>query len=148
MDTKLYQQLLDTVAVTVSTEDSPCVVKHMLVSPHVCLRPQCGQLVARNQTHHTFYAKPYPHWRSRCDDCLCYLDPYTHEPLKGPKTKTQNTVITRVRQHHRQRVTPAVPEPHPTHTPHVREHQHQDHIEIITETDTGTITRYIYPGDK
>ncbi len=154
MDKKLYQQLLEAVAeVEYSEDDAGPVVKKLKCSPHVCPRPNCGKIIERDHVISTYYELPQRHWRSNCKDCLCYLNPYTGEPLQGNKATTAARVNSLVRQHYKQKriaqgLEQADEEIAANFLKKARVEQHDDHVQIINEEDGVTITRYVYSSDK
>lgn len=159
MDNKLYQELLNAVAVIeYSEEDSGPVVKKLKTTTQVCERPNCGKIISENLVHHLHYQKPYPHWRSNCKQCLCYLNPYTKEPLQGSKSNTQNTVNTLVRHHYKQlrkqqgqEVVEQALEDMEQEYPGMEQAKivHGEHsTAVITDSEEATITCYIYHRNK
>ena len=152
MDPKKYQELLDSVAETdYDPELAAPVVKKLLHEPHVCSRPNCGQIVSEDLVIATYYDFPRPHWRPNCKTCLCYLNPSTGEPQKGPKSETVNKINAIVRAHYKQRDLEAgtVPIKKPRRKRADESTTvYQNHVEIKTELDDATITQYIYTGDK
>ncbi len=153
MDPKKYQELLDSVAQTEYSDDAGGpVIKKLLPKPQVCARPNCGHIVTDDLVLSVYYERPLPHWRSNCKTCLCYLNPYTGEPLQGSKAQTVNTVNSIVRQHYRQRDLAlgvvAEKKSRKTLTKNEQITVHDTHVEIRSEHDTVTITQYIYTNDK
>jgi len=154
MDQKKYQQLLEAVAeVEYSEDDAGPVVKKLKCSPHVCPRPNCGKIIERDHVISTYYELPQRHWRSNCKDCLCYLNPYTGEPLHGNKATTAARVNSLVRQHYKQlRIAQGLEladeEIAAKLLKEARVKQHDDHVEIVIEDEESTITRYVYASDK
>jgi len=154
MDNKLYQQLLEAVAdLEYSEDDGGPVVKKLKTSPEVCPRLNCGKIVTDNLVWHVHYDNPYPHWRSNCKQCLCYLNPYTGEPLQGNKAKTQNIVSSLVRQHYKQqRIAQGLELADEEIAKNLLDtaviKQQATHTEIVIEDEHSTITQYIYSTDK
>ncbi len=152
MDPKKYQELLDSVAQTEYSDDAGGpVIKKLLPKPQVCARPNCGHIVTDDLVLSVYYERPLPHWRSNCKTCLCYLNPYTGEPLQGSKAQTVNTVNSIVRQHYRQReLAQGIQRPrrYQRKNPEPVIQQEDNVTKITTEHDAVTITEYIYTSDK